>query len=308
MNILNGKKPKCVFRGTATALITPFGADGKVDYESFGKILEKQAEARVEALAVNGSTGESCCLTAEERRKNVAFAVRATGCGIPIIAGVGCNCSALAIEYVRAACGEGASAVLATPPYFNKASPEGIVAHFNAIADASDVPVIVYDVPSRTGMKLDKEIILRIFEHPNVTGIKEADSDVARATAIMSEINGKAAVYSGGDDMITPLLSIGAEGAISVVSNVFPKLTGRICRSFFAGDVIESRRLQLLLAPLICELFDPVNPIPIKALMARNGLCENRLRLPLTPLDAEKAKKLFALAEPLFGEEEKCEP
>lgn len=308
MNILNDKKASSVFRGTATALITPFSSDGKVDYESLGKILEKQVESGVEALVINGSTGESCCLTAEERRKNVAFTVRTTGGGIPIVAGVGCNCSALAVEYAREACGEGASAVLAAPPYFNKASPEGIIAHFNAIADASDVPVIVYDVPSRTGMKLDKEIVFRLFEHPNIKGIKEADCDVARATAVMSGITGKAVMYSGGDDMITPLLSIGAEGAISVVSNIFPKLTGKICRSFFAGDLAESRRLQLLLAPLICELFTPVNPIPIKALMARNGLCENRLRLPLTPLDAGKSKKLFAVADSLYCEEEKCEP
>lgn len=298
-------KKKIIFKGTATALITPFAADGGVDYESFGKIIDMQAEAGIDALVVNGTTGESCCLSAEERRRNIAFAVRRTSGKVPVIAGTGCNCTALAAEYTAAAAGEGAAAVLVSSPYFNKASEEGIAAHFYTVAEASKLPLIIYDVPSRTGIKMSAELLIKLFEHPNIAAVKEADSDIGKITALMSRNTSGAALYSGGDEMITPLLSIGGAGAVSVVSNVYPGLTRAVCRSFFAGDVQTSARLQLLLRPLIGELFSSVNPIPIKALMSCRGMCENLLRLPLTALPPDKCKKLLSLSENLDREERK---
>ena len=273
-----------IFKGIATALITPF-RDGQVDYEAMGRLIDWQIESGINALVICGTSGEGPTLTDAEHRECIRFAVERAAGRVPIIAGTGSNDTAYAISLTKYACEVGADAMLVVTPYYNKATQSGLVASFNAIADASTKPLIVYNVPSRTGCGIKPETYARMAEHENIVAIKEANGDISSVVATRALVGDRLDIYSGNDDQIVPILSMGGMGCISVLSNVLPRETVEICDRFFAGDVAGAAALQCKYLPLINALFCEVNPIPVKAAMAAMGFCENSLRLPLTPME-----------------------
>ena len=282
-----------IFKGIATALITPF-RDGQVDYEAMGRLIDWQIESGINALVICGTSGEGPTLTDEEHRECIRFAVERAAGRVPIIAGTGSNDTAYAISLTKYACEVGADAMLVVTPYYNKATQSGLVASFNAIADASTKPLIVYNVPSRTGCGIKPETYARMAEHKNIAAIKEANGDISSVVATRALVGDRLDIYSGNDDQIVPILSMGGMGCISVLSNVLPRETVEICDRFFAGDVAGAAALQCKYLPLINALFCEVNPIPVKAAMAAMGFCENSLRLPLTPMEDAHRQVLLA--------------
>ena len=280
-----------IFRGVATAIITPTNADG-VDYEAFGRLIDWQVEEGINAIVVCGTTGENPTLTDEEHRECIRFCVERVNHRVPVIAGTGSNDTAHAIEMTKYACSVGADAILVVTPYYNKATQKGLVAMFNAIADASTVPMIVYNVPSRTGVGIEPATYAELAKHPRIAAIKEANGNMSKIVETAALLNGALDIYSGNDDQIVPILSMGGLGVISVLSNVAPRKTVEMCDRWFAGDVKGAAALQMEMLPLINALFCEVNPIPVKAAMAAMGFCENHLRLPLTPMSEEKWPRL----------------
>ena len=282
-----------IFRGVATAIITPTNANG-VDYESFGRIIDWQIEQGINAIVVCGTTGENPTLSDPEHKECIRFCVERVNHRVPVIAGTGSNDTAHAIEMTKYACSVGADAILVVTPYYNKATQAGLVAMFTAIADASTVPMIVYNVPSRTGVGIEPATYVELAKHPRIAAIKEANGDISKIAKTAALLDGALDIYSGNDDQIVPIMSLGGIGVISVLSNVAPAKTVEICDRWFAGDVKGAAALQLELLELINALFCEVNPIPVKAGMAAMGWCENYLRLPLTPMSAEKWPRLEA--------------
>lgn len=286
---------KTVFTGAATAIITPMDQNGNVDYEKFGELIEWQIAEGIDAIVVCGTTGESSTLTDEEHKEAIRFGVEKAAGRVPIIAGTGSNDTAYAVEMTKYACEVGADAVLVVTPYYNKATQKGLIKSFNIIADASTKPVILYNVPSRTGCNILPKTALALAEHPNIVAIKEASGNISQIAELAALVRGKLDIYSGNDDQILPVLSLGGKGVISVLSNVMPKETVAMCKKFFDGDVAGARDLQLDLLDLVNALFCEVNPIPVKAAMAAMGFCENTLRLPLTPMEEQNEAKLLEL-------------
>ena len=280
-----------IFRGVATALITPLTAEG-IDYAAFGRVIDWQIEQGVNALVIAGTTGEGSTLTDEEHREAIRFSVERAAGRVPIIAGTGSNDTDYAISLSRYACQAGADALLVVTPYYNKATQKGLVAMYTAIADAVEKPIILYNVPSRTGVGIEPATYLALADHPNIVGIKEANGNISKIVETAALVGDKLDLYSGNDDQIVPILAMGGKGVISVLSNVMPARTVEICRRFFDGDVAGAAREQTRLLPLINALFSEVNPIPVKAAMAELGWCENYLRLPLTPMEEEHWAKL----------------
>ncbi len=285
---------KTVFQGAATALITPF-KNNAIDYEEFGRLIDWQIAEGIDALVVCGTTGEASTLTDEEHRDAIAFAVKKTAGRVPVIAGTGSNDTDYAIDLTRFACEAGADAVLLVTPYYNKATQKGLIASFTAIADVSTKPVILYNVPSRTGCNILPQTAAILAEHPNIVAIKEASGNISQIAELAALTKGKLDIYSGNDDQIVPILSLGGKGVISVLSNPMPRATSEICHRFFEGDLEGSLQLQLELLPLINALFCEVNPIPVKAAMAAMGFGENSLRLPLTVMEQAHEDSLLAL-------------
>lgn len=283
-----------VFTGAATAIITPFRC-GKVDYESFGRLIDWQIRSGISAIVAAGTTGEGSTLTDAEHREVIRFAVEKTAGRVPVIAGTGSNDTAYAIELTRFACDVGADAVLLVTPYYNKATQNGLIASFTAIADASTKPVILYNVPSRTGCNILPCTAKILSEHPKISGIKEASGDISQVAETAALCGDSLDIYSGNDNQILPVLSLGGKGVISVLSNLMPAETDKICKDFFKGDFASAKDAQLKLLPLIDALFCEVNPIPVKAAMAEMGFGDDELRLPLTRLEPEHREKLFAL-------------
>ena len=283
-----------VFTGVATAIITPLNENG-IDFDNFAKLIDWQIEEGINAIVVCGTTGESSTLTDEEHRTAIKFAVDHIAGRVPVIAGTGSNDAAYAIDLTKYACEAGADAMLVVTPYYNKATQNGLIQLFTAIADASTKPIILYNVPSRTGVNIAPSTCKALAEHPNICAIKEASGNISQIAEIASLVGDKMDIYSGNDDQIVPIMSLGGKGVISVLSNVMPKKSVEICDSFFAGDVEKSRKIQLELLPLINALFCEVNPIPVKAAMAAMGWCENYLRLPLTPMEKNNEEKLLGL-------------
>lgn len=281
-----------VFRGVATALITPLNANG-VDYPALERLIEWQIEQGINAIVACGTTGEGSTLTDGEHREVMRFTVERVRGRIPVIAGTGSNDTAYAIDLTRYACEIGADAILAVTPYYNKATQKGLIQSFTAIADASTKPVILYNVPSRTGCNILPATASALAEHPNIVGIKEASGSISQIAELAAATRGRMDIYSGNDDQIVPVLSLGGKGVISVLSNPMPAATVEICRRFFEGDIAGSAKLQLDLLPLIQALFCEVNPIPVKAAMAAMGYCENFLRLPLTQMEPENLARLL---------------
>ena len=283
---------KKVFEGCATALITPF-ADGKVDYNSFEKIVERQIAAGVSALVFAGTTGEAPTLTAEEWEKICAFAVSAIRRRVPVIVGCGSNSTAEAVKRARRAEELGADAALVVAPYYNKGNSEGIVRHYEAVCAAVIIPVIAYNVPSRTGVDLGLGICRRIAAIPNMAGIKEASGSASRAACLMSYIGDELPLYSGSDEVDLPVLSVGGSGIISVVSNVFPAACVRMCRAGTGGDPDAARRISCTLYPFVSALFCEVNPIPVKTVLSYMGLCREECRLPIYNISEENRKRVI---------------
>lgn len=283
-----------IFRGVATALITPLNENG-VDYDAFGRLIDWQIEQGINALVIAGTTGEGSTLTDEEHKEAIRFSVERAAGRVPIIAGTGSNDTAYAIELSRYACEVGADALLVVTPYYNKATQKGLIAMYTAIADASTKPIILYNVPSRTGVSIEPATYAVLAGHPNIAAIKEANGNISKIVETAAILNGRLDIYSGNDDQVIPLLSMGGMGVISVLSNIMPARTVEMCDRWFAGDIAGAAALQCELLPLINALFSQVNPIPVKAAMAAMGWCENYLRLPLTPMEEEPWQKLRAL-------------
>ena len=275
-----------IFRGIATALITPTTPTG-IDYDRFGRLIDWQIQQGINALVICGTTGESSTLTDAEHRRAIAFACERVNGRVPVIAGTGSNETDYAVELTKSACADGADAVLVVTPYYNKTTQRGLVTMYNTIADASTKPVILYNVPSRTGIGIEPATYVKLAEHPNIAAIKEANSDISKIVETFSLVGDRLDIYSGNDDQIVPILSMGGAGCISVLSNVIPAETVAITQRFFAGDVAGAAQLQCRYMPLIRALFCESYPIPVKAAMAALGYCDNYLRLPLVPMEED---------------------
>lgn len=284
---------KTIFKGIATALITPTTATG-VDYDKLARLIDWQIDEGIDALVICGTTGESSTLTDKEHKEVIEFSVRQADGRVPIIAGTGSNETAYAIELTKSACEAGADAALVVTPYYNKATQNGLVKTFSTIADCSDLPIILYNVPSRTGVNIEPATYEKLADHENIVGIKEANGNMSKIVETVARVGDRLAIYSGNDDQIVPIMSMGGVGCISVLSNVIPRQTREICTKFFEGDVAGSAALQCKYLNLINALFSEVNPIPVKAAMAAMGYCENYLRLPLTTMEDANYNKLIA--------------
>ena len=283
-----------VFVGAATAIVTPLTKDG-IDYEQFGRLIEWQIAEGIAAIVAVGTTGEGSTLTDQEHKEAIKFCVEKVAGRVPVIAGTGSNDTAYAIELTKYACEVGADAMLLVTPYYNKATQRGLIESFRAIADESTKPCILYNVPSRSGCNLLPSSVLALADHPNIVGIKEACGDISQVAQLCALVGDKLDIYSGNDDQIVPILSLGGKGVISVLSNIMPKETQKMCTDYLSGNVTEARDAQLRLLPLINALFCEVNPIPVKAAVAAMGYCENYLRLPLTTMEPEHEAKLLSL-------------
>ena len=275
-----------LFKGAGVALITPFHEDGRVNYEKLTEILEEQIAEGTDAIVAVGTTGEAATLTEDEHIEVVAHTVKVVNHRIPVIAGTGSNCTATAIDLSQRAEKAGADGLLLVTPYYNKATQKGLYAHYKAIADAVSIPCILYNVPGRTGMKIEPKTMADLYYNvKNIVGVKEATGDVGGTAELMRLVDEDFLLYSGEDGIIVPLLSIGGSGVISVLSNVAPKETAEICKKWFAGDVKGAWEEQKRALPLIHSLFMEVNPIPVKAGMNLQGKAVGGLRLPLTEME-----------------------
>ena len=282
-----------LFSGVCTALITPFLKDGRLDDKTFGDLVERQARAGVSALVIAGTTGEGSTLSDEEHRDVMKYCVDRVAHRVPVIAGTGSNDTAYAIELTKAACEMGADAMLLVTPYYNKATQGGLIKSFEVIADESTKPCILYNVPGRTGCNLKPASVAALAKHPNIVAVKEASGDISQIAEIAALCRDDIDIYSGNDDQIVPIMSLGAKGVISVLSNLLPAETSKMCHLCLDGDFAAAARMQLDYLKLINLLFCEVNPIPVKAAMAAMGYGLNSLRLPLTPIEEAHGAALF---------------
>lgn len=273
-----------IFTGMATALVTPMTANG-VDYEAFGRFIDFQLENGINALVAVGTTGESATLLPHEQKEVIRFVVERVAGRVPVIAGAGTNNTQHVLEYAKAACEAGADALLVVTPYYNKATQTGLIAHFTAVADAASKPVILYNVPGRTGCNLLPDTVAKLAEHPNIVAIKEASGNMAQVVELIAKCGDKLDIYSGEDALTVPMMSMGAAGTISVLSNVVPQESVAMTDAALRGDYLVASEWQCKLLPLINALFSQVNPIPAKAAVAAMGFGEEYLRLPLTPME-----------------------
>lgn len=283
-----------VFLGAATALVTPFADDG-IDFPALDRLLKQQLSAGIPALVVCGTTGEASTLTYEEKAMLWMHCVHFVDGACKIIAGVGTNTTDASIHLAHTAEKCGVDALLAVTPYYNKCTQQGLAAHYTAIADSTDLPLITYNVPSRTGVNLTPETCAALSKHPKISGVKEASGNLAQIAHICAQHGCN--LWSGNDDQIVPIMSLGGRGVISVLSNVCPKAVLQMTQACLKGDYQTASALQLQYLPLIDALFCEVNPIPVKAALHALGLCKNILRLPLTPLSEEGQKTLLSAME-----------
>ena len=279
-----------IFEGAGVALVTPFKANGDVNYDKLEEILEEQIAGGTDAIVICGTTGEASTMSPEEHLSVIKYGCEVVKGRIPVVAGTGSNCTREAVYMSQKAEEAGADGVLLVTPYYNKATQNGLIAHFTTIAEAIKIPALLYHIPGRTGVTMKPETIVSLCKNvPNIVGVKEASGNFSSIATMMNMADGCIDVYSGNDDQIVPLLSIGGKGVISVLSNVAPKQTHDICQKFFDGDVKGSLQMQLDAIPLISALFSEVNPIPVKAAMNMMGKEVGPLRLPLTEMeDAHK--------------------
>lgn len=283
-----------IFKGTATALITPFTADG-VDFKSFDRLLDFQVANGVNALVILGTTGEPATMSLDEKKAVIKFTVDKLKGKLPIIVGTGSNSTAAAIEMSRLAESMGADAVLVVTPYYNKATQGGLIAHYTAIADAINLPIICYNVPGRTGVNLLPATFAKLAEHKNIAAIKEASGNMEQIEECLRLVKGKADVISGDDGITVPIIAMGGTGVISVASNVIPRFTSDMTAAALKGDYAKAAEMQLKMLPLVKSLFCEVNPIPVKKGAELLGYCNGMLRLPLTEMTPDNAKILAEL-------------
>lgn len=276
-----------IFEGAGVAIVTPFYENGEVNYEKLAEILEMQIENKTDAIIICGTTGEASTLTHDEHLEVIRFTVEKVNKRIPVIAGTGSNCTKTAIFLSQEAEKAGADALLLVTPYYNKATQNGLKQHFTAIANAVKLPIILYNIQGRTGINILPETIAELVKNvENIVGVKEASGNISQVAKIMQLTGGNVDLYSGNDDQIVPILSLGGKGVISVLSNVAPEYTHEIVARYLAGDVKKSCEMQLAALPLIDQLFCEVNPIPVKAAMNLMGLQVGSLRMPLTEMEA----------------------
>lgn len=287
-----------IFEGAGVALITPFYENGEVNYNKLEELLEEQIAGGTDAIISCGTTGESSTMSHEEHIEVIRFTCQVVKERIPVIAGTGANSTREAIHLSKAAQEVGADGLLVVTPYYNKATQAGLIAHYTAVAESVKIPILLYHIPGRTGVTMKPETIVKLCtEVPNIVGVKEASANFSAIAEIMHMAEGKVDLYSGNDDQIVPLLSLGGKGVISVLSNVAPAQTHEICASYFKGDVKRSCELQLQAVPLISALFCEVNPIPVKAAMNLMGKEVGPLRLPLTEMEPQNQKRLAKAME-----------
>lgn len=287
-----------IFTGSGTAIVTPMNEDGSVNYESFKRMVEFQIENGTDAIVVCGTTGEASTLTHEEHLDVIRYCVEVVNKRIPVVAGTGSNCTETAIYLSTEAEKAGADGLLVVSPYYNKATQNGLYAHFKAVADAVKIPILLYNVQGRTGMNIAPATIIRLCEDcENIVGVKEASGNISQVTKIASLAKGKVDIYSGNDDQIIPIMSLGGKGVISVLSNVAPRQTHEICAKYLAGDVVEAAKMQLEAIELIDALFCEVNPIPVKKALNLMGMEAGGLRLPLTEMEEATTARLKAAME-----------
>lgn len=274
------KSTKDVFTGCATALVTPF-TDKGIDYDSYGKLIDWQIEKGADALVVLGTTGESATIDESERIELISFAKERIGKRVPLIVGTGSNSTKRTQNFTYGAENCGADAILVVTPYYNKASIKGLIEHYKAVAESTSLPMILYNVPSRTGLDMGTPTLEGLYDVKNIVAIKEASGNLIRSERILKEFGDRYTVYSGCDELVLPILSIGGKGVISAVSNIVPSEISTLCREFFNGNIKESQKIQLSLYNLIEEMFQEVNPIPVKTALSMMGKCKDIFRLPM---------------------------
>ncbi len=287
-------KKELLFKGVATAIVTPLNEQG-IDYDSFGKLIDFQIEKGIDAIVVAGTTGESPTLNDAEHKAVIDYAVEKIGGRVPVIAGTGSNDTDYAVELTKHACDAGVDGLLCVTPYYNKTTQRGLITMYNKIADNATKPIILYNVPSRTGVNIEANTCKVLSQHPMINAVKEASGNISQVAEIASLCGDDMYIYSGNDDQILPILSLGGMGVISVLSNILPNETVEMCNRFFKGDISGSLDLQLKLLPLINQLFCEVNPIPVKAAVSAMGYGENYLRLPLVPMEENNEARLLEL-------------
>ena len=289
-----------IFTGSGVAIVTPFLPDGSVNYDKLDELIEYHIDHKTDAIIICGTTGESSTLTEEEHMECIKFTIQQVKKRVPVIAGTGSNATFTTIEMSREADEYGADALLLVTPYYNKATQKGLVAHYRAVADEAKAPIILYSVASRTGLNIAPETAAELAKIDNIVAIKEASGNISQIAKIMQLTDGKLDLYSGNDDQIVPLLSLGGKGVISVLANIAPEYTHDICRKFFDGDLKGSLKMQLDALPLIDKLFCEVNPIPVKTAMNLLGQEVGGLRMPLSPME-EAHKQALAEEMKKFG-------
>lgn len=289
-----------IFTGSGVAIVTPFLPDGSVNYDKLDELIEYHIDHKTDAIIICGTTGESSTLTEEEHMECIKFTIQQVKKRVPVIAGTGSNATFTTIEMSREAVEYGADALLLVTPYYNKATQKGLVAHYRAVADEAKAPIILYSVASRTGLNIAPETAAELAKIDNIVAIKEASGNISQIAKIMQLTEGKLDLYSGNDDQIVPLLSLGGKGVISVLANIAPEYTHDICRKFFDGDLKGSLKMQLDALPLIDKLFCEVNPIPVKTAMNLLGKEVGGLRMPLSPME-EAHKQALAEEMKKFG-------
>ncbi len=285
---------KTIFTGAGVAIVTPFNSDLSVNYDKLGELIEYQIANGTDAIIICGTTGEASTLTDDEHREEIKFAVDKVAGRVPVIAGTGSNDTAYSIELTRYAKEVGADASLNVTPYYNKTTQRGLIKHFTAIADAVDLPMILYNVPGRTGMTISPDTYKELSKHPNIVATKEASGNLADVVRIKYLCGDDLDIYSGEDGLITPMLSLGAKGVISVLSNIKPRGTHNICEEYFRGNVEASAALQIKYSNLVDALFCETNPIPVKAAMNVLGFDVGECRLPLYEMSEANLAKLKA--------------
>lgn len=285
---------KCVFTGSAVAIVTPMFADGSINWDGLGRLIDWQIDAGTDAVVICGTTGESSTMTDDEHISAIRYAVDHVNGRVPVIAGAGSNDTAYAVMLSKEAYSAGADALLHVTPYYNKTSQRGLIRHFETIADATPMPVILYNVPSRTGCDIKPETYLALSKHPNIVAVKEANGSISAAAVTKQLCGDELALYSGNDDQVLPFLALGGLGVISVFANVLPAAMHDICALWFAGKLDECRAMYYRYLPLMNDLFLDVNPIPVKEALNMMGLDAGPARLPLVPMADAAREKLRA--------------
>ncbi|WP_143322018.1 4-hydroxy-tetrahydrodipicolinate synthase [Clostridium sp. HBUAS56010] len=289
-----------IFKGSAAAIVTPMDDQGNLDMKAMEKLLKFQLEHGTDAIVISGTTGEGSTLLEKEKLELIECSVHYVNHRVPVIMGTGSNSTSEAVHLSRKAQSLGADGLLVVTPYYNKASQSGLIEHFLTIADSVDIPLIIYNVPTRTGVNVEPETYEKLSEHPNICAAKEANASISHVAKVAALCGDRLDIYSGNDDLTVPIMALGGKGVISVLANIMPFEVHMMCQHFFDGELEKSKNMQLELLKLMNAMFMDVNPIPVKAAMAMLGLCQDNYRLPMTKLDETKKKTLREIMSSYF--------